>query len=238
MGLYAQLAALRVRIASLRPVDLGAEERLKLICAQPQRESLAGGFTHIRNLAPRGWREMSRHDHFVQIYNDDQHLFRTAADYIADGLWQGDCVAVAVTPEHRALIERHLQAKGLDLVSTTIAQRYHVFDASETLAKFMVDDLPDVGRFGAHVGDFVRALVNRGPPVRLFGEMVTMLFSQGNRRGAKALEQLWNQILVRAPVSCFCAYPASCFSDDPTGDVLAEICRTHTRVIPPESYAA
>jgi hypothetical protein len=95
----------------------------------------------------------------------------------------------------------------------------------------MVDGQPDENLFNHLVdGLFARASAD-GRQVRAFGEMVVLLWNEGNNSATVRLEQLWNQYLERAVFCLFCAYPRSSFDQD-AETAIQEICSHHSRIIP------
>ena len=66
----------------------------------------------------------------------------------------------------------------------------------------------------------------------MFGELVALLCAEGDIEGAIQLEDLWNELKLVQPLSLYCAYSIQGFSEESIGD----LCRTHTRVIPAESF--
>lgn len=249
--LYGRLASLHARIAALRLVDLAARRRfeqtvaiqiqdhalLETVARHPENNARFSCFRAVPNLARNGWREMGR-EHFVQIYEEESDLLHSLGEYLADGLWQGERVVIIATESHRSELDRRLREKSIDVASAVVTRSYLALDAQETLDKFMVESRPDPVLFNATVGAVVRAAARGGRRIRAFGEMVAILMGGGNRAGAIRLEELWNELLREVPCALFCAYPASCVCGESPLQTLTEICDTHTRVIPPASFAA
>jgi signal transduction histidine kinase/CheY-like chemotaxis protein len=73
--------------------------------------------------------------------------------------------------------------------------------------------------------------------VKAFGEMVALLWSEGNYAGAVRLEELWNDLQKAHSFSLFCAYPMNALGGENLGESLHGVCNTHSRVIPAESYS-
>lgn len=48
----------------------------------------------------------------------------------------------------------------------------------------------------------------------VFGEMVALLWAQGNKQGALELEALWNDVLSERTFYLHCAYPRRAFSNE------------------------
>src|SRR5262249_10898309 len=69
-------------------------------------------------------------------------------------------------------------------------------------------------------------------PAAIFGEMVALLWRDGNYEAAIRLEKLWNDLARRYSFSLRCAYPMNALKTDERGELFEEICATHSSVIP------
>jgi hypothetical protein len=139
--------------------------------------------------------------------------------------------------EHRIAIQRKLVASGIDVAAMVEAGRYTVLDAADTLAKIMVDGVPNASQFEKHFGTFIAQLAQGNRRVHAFGEMVAILWAEGNRHAAIHLEELWNELGRSYRFVLFCAYPMALFADESHAVPFNGICACHDRVIPAESYA-
>ena len=72
--------------------------------------------------------------------------------------------------------------------------------------------------------------------MRGYGEMVALLWEDGNIPAALALEDLWNELAATHEFALLCAYPLSAFTDDATAAAFERVCDQHSTVIPSESY--
>ena len=184
------------------------------------------------------WRNMANHEHFVQFYETDLFLVNSVSGFISAGLNAGDRCIVVATEDHRFGVEVRLQAYGLDISAAKDAGQYISLDAEETLKQFMVNGTPDAGRFRKVIEGIIRQSGTDSGRVRVFGEMVAQLWAHGNRSGAIRLEELWNDLHEAHPFTLFCAYPISGFGGETMAKPLGDVCATHSRVIPAESYTA
>lgn len=189
-----------------------------------------------QTLAPHmNWSEMSETEHFVQFYETDEFLLDSLHGFISTGLDAGDACIVVTTKAHREGLEERLKAKGLDLAR----HEYISLDALETLSKFMVDGLPEPERFAAVIGSVIARAAKSRSRVRIFGEMVALLWIEGNQAAAIRLEELWNELRnTTHPFTLFCAYSMHNFDGKVHGVPFTEICKQHSQVIPDESYMA
>ena len=174
-------------------------------------------------------------NHFVEIYENDFSLADSIRTFISMGMQQGEPAVVVADPEHREAIEQSLQ-QSIDLTFARDHGMYVSLDAAETLNGFIRGGHPDGSRFDDVVGSVIRMAAANGRTVRVFGEMVALLWEQGNVVGAVELEQLWNRLAQEIPFRLFCAYPARAFSPGDL-DSLAAVCGEHSHVLVSEANA-
>jgi len=191
------------------------------------------------DLAPRiVCSEMERDDHFVQFYEDDGFLIESVGAFIGGGLGAGDGAIVIGTQAHREALASRLKAQGIDLEAVQSRGQYVSLDAAETLSKFMVRGLPDEALFNKVIGGLVKEMAKDRSGLRAFGEMVALLWADGNGAAAIRLEELWNKLGKTHTFSLFCAYPMDDFAGESNGESFSRICKEHAHVIPVESYSA
>src|SRR5260370_529020 len=109
-----------------------------------------------------------------------------------------------------------------------MSQREHFVQFYET-DDFFLDSLCPFISSGLQAGD---AAVVVAPRSHLPGLENRLFYF------AIQLEQLWNPLRETNPFTLFCAYPIKGFAQQMLGQPLADVCATHSRVIPAESYAA
>ena len=179
------------------------------------------------------------HDHVVQFYESDHFLVATVADYVAAGLASEEPVVIIATPMHRDAFAARLRDRGVDPDAMTRDGRLTMLDARDTLAAFMVGPMPDAKRFKGVVGGLIQGVLAgcQQNSVRAYGEMVDVLWSDGNTDGAIRLEELWNDLATTCSFTLLCAYKMGNFYKEAHGHQFHEVCRRHSRVIPTESYA-
>lgn len=180
---------------------------------------------------------MTDSDHFVQFYEADSSLLSSLSGYIGTGLSSGGAAIIIATRAHRLGLMSKLQAAGIDVLTASASGKYVSLDAAQTLSKFMVDGLPEPARFRDVVGNVLTRVTDGRNSVRAFGEMVALLWAEGNYNAAIRLEELWNDLQRTHSFSLFCAYPMSSFSGQSFVAPLNHVCEAHSRVIPAESYA-
>lgn len=176
--------------------------------------------------------------HVVQFYDTETYLAAAVADYLAGGLRSGQPVLAIATPEHRDAFSMRLKSKGLEVDRAKESGQLIMLDARETLASFMSGSVPDEHRFKRVIGDVLsRSVCGTSHSVtRAYGEMVDVLWKEGNSEGAIRVEELWNDLAAAHSFSLLCAYGMSNFSRETHSPGFEAICRQHVHVIPTERY--
>lgn len=180
--------------------------------------------------------EMGESDHFVHFYENESFLVESVSEFIGAALQSEEPAIVIATAAHRDSIDECLEKKGVDIVAARAREQYVTLDAAETLSAFMVNDAPDAERFRNAVGTVISGAARGGKRVRAFGEMVALLWAEGNGAAAIRLEQLWNELGKELRFSLFCAYPMVGFQSASNGEPFIHICEEHSKVLPAESY--
>ncbi|MDP9252368.1 MAG: ATP-binding protein [Chloroflexota bacterium] len=176
--------------------------------------------------------------HVVQFYERESYLLDSVSDYIGSALRAASAGIMIATPQHRDGVAQRLTSRGLDVVRASAQGRLVALDARDTLTSFMVDGWPDPWRFDDIMGSLIAKTRERAPKVHAFGEMVALLWAEGNREAAIRLEELWSELGTRQPFSLLCAYPMEAFDDTTHAKPFNDMTATHTHVIPAESYTA
>ncbi|HEY6562806.1 MAG TPA: ATP-binding protein [Polyangiaceae bacterium] len=178
--------------------------------------------------------------HIVQFYEEDEFLAATVAQFVGSGFLAGEPVIVIATEPHRQAFVRELQAASFDVERARATGQLTLLDAAETLAMFMTDGVPDWELFQRHVGSVIRRvaeLKGRAPSLRAYGEMVDLLFQQGNPTAALELEEMWNRLAQLHSFCLLCAYGMKHFSKEQHARELERVRGTHTHALPTESFS-
>lgn len=194
----------------------------------------------LTNLAQAG--EFGHLTHSVQFYGEDGSLLEELGRFIGTALGAGDPAIVIATKAHRDGLAQRLKLRGFDVARAIEQGRYIPLDAAETLARIMRDDRPDAVCFADVIGRVMsRASLAAGrenPRISAFGEMVALLWAQGQMNAAVRLEQLWNDLAQTHSFILRCAYPMSGFDREDHSALFLKICAEHSHVMPVETYTA
>jgi PAS domain S-box-containing protein len=175
-------------------------------------------------------------DHAVQFYQDDRLLIEELTRLIGTSLVSGDAAIIVATKPHRDALARELTARDLNIKRAAAEGRYVSLDAAETLSHFMIDQMPDPERFTELIGGTIakaKAAAKVDEPCAvIFGEMVALLWADGNYEAVIRLEELWNNLADKHSFSVRCAYPMNGFHNDAHRELFMKICAAHSAVLP------
>ncbi|MBV9282208.1 MAG: MEDS domain-containing protein [Chloroflexi bacterium] len=194
--------------------------------------------TEGMSVPPSGRSEFGHGEHVVQFYETDAFLVDSLREFIGAGLRAGDAGVVIATGAHREGLEAGLRADGLDVPAAATSGQYVALDATDLLPAILRDGSPDPTRFHEILGDVVRRAAEGRRQVRIYGELVALLWAEGNYGAAIQLEDLWNELHRTHSFTLLCGYPMQGFGGETLADLLRDVCAEHARVIPAESYSA
>ncbi len=154
--------------------------------------------------------------HSVHIYENDDSLIARLCAIIATSLRLGDSALIVATAEHRAQLVTALRQVGIDVRACARDGHYTMLDAQQLLSTFMREGMPDGDLFRQTIGavllDARRRAEGRNQGLIVFGEMVALLWADGNKAAAMKLEELWNEAMHNVTFHLHCAYPREGFS--------------------------
>jgi PAS domain S-box-containing protein len=176
-----------------------------------------------------------RGEHVVYFYQESDSLLEALCEFIGPALGGGNAAVIIASKVHRDGLQHRLTARGLDIQKASKQGRYVAVDAPEILSRIMVDGMPDGARFAEIVGGTIaraRALLKGArPEIAIFGEMVSLLWTEGKTEAAIRLEELWNELALKHSFSLRCAYPMANFHGEKNAQPLIRICAEHSAVV-------
>ncbi len=162
-------------------------------------------------------------EHIVQFYEHDQELIDAVVPYLAAGLDAGETVIAIASDAHLGSFQGGLGAAASGLI---------VLDAASTLSVLIPDGEIDADAFARDVATPIRLAAERGRSVRVYGEMVSLLWQAGDVLTAIKLEELWNELAQELPFALFCSYAAASMEACEHAEALHHVCALHSSVLP------
>jgi excisionase family DNA binding protein len=159
--------------------------------------------------------------HIVRFYENDDCLI----DSIIDFLKEGHSNLIIADNKHCTSLRGRLP----------VSQDLLILDANKTMDKFMTQGMPDADKFFEVIGGLVVRAAKNGKKVRIYGEIVALLWDEGKIEAALRLEELWNSLQETVPFKLMCGYPMSLFKARSLTEAFVQVCDKHSNVLPSES---
>ena len=107
---------------------------------------------------------------------------------------------------------------------------YITIDARETLATFMVGSVPNANAFHHHMTSLLQQVLGsrEQTPLRIYGEMVDVLWKDGHETAALRVETLWNESANTHAFKLLCGYSMRNFYK---GAAVEAIKQQHSHVV-------
>jgi hypothetical protein len=169
-------------------------------------------------------------DHLVQFYACEDELASIVSQFLAEGVLLADVAIVVATEAHSDAFKAGMAAVGVDIERSRRDGSVIMIDAVDLLSCFMAGGAPDPAAFDRVVGGLVREASGTGRRVRVYGEMVALLWDAGFVAAAIELEMLWNELRRRVPFSLLCGYRTRSLTGDGRADAFNDVCHLHSGV--------
>ena len=176
------------------------------------------------------WASIASRDHIIQVYEDDNIMISSMAEFVIGGIHSGECSVVFLTSGHLAILDKKLKEKGFSPEVLISDKLYFPYNAEEILQKFMVDNWPDTPLLYLTISELLSSVTETGRRMRGGGEMVAILRERELIEATIQLEKLWKEIYEKDPFCIFCVYPRRIFDGDIYDSELS-ICCQHTKII-------
>jgi hypothetical protein len=173
--------------------------------------------------------------HGVQFYRDDAERIRVLRDFVTDGLKAGQPVVAIVASPRLVQLRQVLTDRGFTVRDLEDDGQLILLEARLTLTALMKGHGVDPSRVRGIIGAVLERAGGRRRVVRAYGEMVDLLWKDGQAPAALHLEQLWNALARSYHFALLCGYSADNFIGAEPGSGFEAVCGQHRVVVPIES---
>jgi len=148
--------------------------------------------------------------HIAYSYTGEAQLAEAVCRFAGAGLRKNEAAVLIVTAAHNGRIRARLQDDGFNLPVLESEGLLAIESAEDLLASFLFGGVLDELRFKTSIGRKILsarwgAANHPNRPVRLFGEMVDLLW-EAHPNTTQRMEELWNDIIETHRVPLLCAY--------------------------------
>jgi hypothetical protein len=177
--------------------------------------------------------------HGVVFYDSDRTFTDSIVEFGVRALQTGDPLLIVATHEHMTTIRAGLRERGFEWETICARAGGAFYDAHTMLGRFMVDGMPDPVRFGKTMESVLAPWEGMSErwTMRVFGEMVDLLFRSGQAPAALQLERLWNDLARGYRFSLLCAYSMGNFYREVNGAAYKSVCELHDHLVPSADHS-
>lgn len=176
------------------------------------------------------WKDIASADHLFQIYESESVLLDSLEGFAGTGFMAGENVIIVATASHLEGLEQRLLKQGFDIPTLSATDRYITFDAELLAFSFFVDGRFDEKLLLQAAAEMLERIRKNGRQIRIFGEMVSVLWSKGYHSETRKLEEIWDGICEREKFCLFCAYPKNSFTPSDRSS-YEHICTKHSKQV-------
>ncbi len=181
--------------------------------------------------------------HVVHFYKDPNELSHIVSRFLADGLAIGQPAVVVARAQLCRRIEVSLESLGIDVRLSKADGRLVVLIADTILPELLIGGRPDPVLFRRAVDSLCKQMhemrvvdsdwhrmhqMRADGVVRVYGEMVDVLWQAGERVAALELEELWNTLPSSYRFLVLCSYSTDGRHEHSTTD---DLCTFHSHVM-------
>jgi hypothetical protein len=185
-------------------------------------------------------------EHVVTFCQNDAIMADATAAYVLGAIRTGGAGIAVVTAEHERQIEERIADAGFDPAAAQSDGDYVVVNAHAAIGRVLTRGWPDPAAFWRTMSPAIQRAGQGGQrPVRVCGEMVSLLWQADEFGAAMDVEALWTELARQHRIGLLCAYlsTAGISPGDPTiggpssggaspdaADELALLIAAHTRI--------
>jgi hypothetical protein len=171
--------------------------------------------------------------HVCQFDCDSDPLPESIALFAAGGLQRGDAVVLVAPSEQNATVLALLERDAIDIRAACASGQLRVMSSRDKLAECSRAGQPDLECLKGAIDGLLEGIpAEWRKRIRVYGEMVNELWQGGHAALAVRLEEHWNELARRHPLSLFCGYTLDGLAESTYTGPFSEIGRTHTNILP------
>lgn len=170
--------------------------------------------------------------HNVAFFSNDRLLLDHLTEFIGTALNSERAAIVVATESHRSNLLLRLQGLGIDVEAEVEKNRLLMLDAAAALSSLMASGMPDQDRFFTMLADVIvqveKAASKDHAPIAVYGEIVDLLWKQGNIEAAIALEQVGDRLSKTYNIEFLHGYSLNGREEKMSHSIIDRICAEHS----------
>jgi hypothetical protein len=180
--------------------------------------------------ADQFWTDIARHDHVVQLYENDGVFLDTLTGFSEATMHADENVVVVATDRHLGALEARLVSYGVEIEKMISENRFIPLNVEETIAEFMIDGKLDEALVLKSASDLLTKAGYGKRKFKMFGEIAPTLMAEGYKEIPMRIEQIFDKVFHENRSCLYCGYSKKLFN----GDLLqyrSPVCNIHSKII-------
>jgi hypothetical protein len=169
--------------------------------------------------------------HFAQFHRNGDSLSESISTFLESGIRRGHSAVVIATPELSDNLVARLAADRFDPKALADSGQLDLIDAVSLMTQLMPDGTPEWARFRATLVPVLSRVQSLGRGIRIFVEMGSMLWKDGNTECAIRLEEHWNALARLHTFALYCGYLLDTQAEASYAGPLEDIGHMHTDIL-------
>ncbi len=170
--------------------------------------------------------------HSVHFFEPFRFPAAEIADFLYEGLNQGESAVLIASEEHESQIQVEIEKRGLD-VRRLAGEGLWVLTEVRELIQALESGMTPATVVESFIELVVRPAMGQSEKqrVRIYGEFVDGILSQlGNAKMALEVEHHGNRLVSEGATKIFCGYSTNAFPDASFAKPFIKLCRLHNQV--------
>jgi MEDS: MEthanogen/methylotroph, DcmR Sensory domain len=169
--------------------------------------------------------------HLAQLHRDAGTFTESVFTFLEAGIRRGQGVVIIATPDNLERLSARLAQSKLDPRALQSADQLAMTDASAVVGQTRSNGSPQWARFRNALSVILDRVQNPIQGTRIYTEMSSVLWSEGNVEGAIHVEELWNTLIKARHLSLYCGYALDTQSEASYAGPLEEVGHAHTDIL-------
>lgn len=169
--------------------------------------------------------------HSAQFHRDVEALIESAFVFLEAGLRRSSTLLVIAGAEQVDRLFARLAASKFQPQALCDSGQLAVLDAAATIERFVDRGVAEWSGFRVTLGPILSRLQPQDRRTRVYTEMGSVLWEQGNTEAAIRLEDFWNAMAGAYQFSLYCGFRMDTQSVSSYAGPLEELGRTHAEIL-------
>lgn len=152
------------------------------------------------------WLTQPNDQHSVDIYGSSDELINNLIIYLIAGAKAGERSIIIARPQHVRMLKQKLERNELCRFFDLHDGSNIIFNAKSVLDDIVTGHKVNEAKFNKIIGGILSDFCTSGQPVRVYGELVALLWERGDEAAALEVEELWNKLAKKYCFALYCGY--------------------------------